>query len=84
MPNNLDYSTLIVVYIVLACVPICRSVATACYGKDYKHVVGDTSCFSNTDFSTSLKAVRCWDIEATVLTAEGAETTFADQLVQIL
>ena len=64
--------------------PICRSVATACYGKDYEHVDGDTSWLSNTDLGTSLKAVRCWGIEAAVLAAEGAETTFADQLVQIL
>ena len=84
MSNNLDYSTLIVVYIVLVCGPICRSVTTTCYGKDYKHVDGDTSCLSNTDFGTSLKAVRCWGIEAAVWAAEGAETTFADQLLQIL
>ena len=58
--------------------PICRSVATAYYCKDYKPIDGDTSCLSNTDSCTSLKVVRCWGIEATVLTAEGAETSFGD------
>ena len=71
-------------HVMSICGPICRSVATACYGKDYKHVDGDTSCLSDTTFCTPLKAIRCWGIEAAVLAAEGAETPFADQLVQIL